>query len=164
MHICRAKSGGRHADRPRDPMEQTMTRRITRTLCVLAMALTVGACESNEDSGTTAKDEAVAAAQAEANAAADEAKAAAAKRAAIEPECRVDVAVTGMVCNAGCTPTVMSALEEVEGVASVNVDFETKHAAVDGAGTVCTETGSGALIDALKGVEFDGSVEKIENI
>lgn len=40
------------------------------------------------------------------------------------------VGIDGMMCPAGCAPTVQSKLESVEGVETVRVDYETKTAVV----------------------------------
>jgi copper chaperone CopZ len=51
---------------------------------------------------------------------------------------------------------VQAALEKVDGVASVEVDFEAKTATVH-----CTEdTDPKALVAALEGADFGGSVKK----
>jgi copper chaperone CopZ len=56
----------------------------------------------------------------------------------------------------GCPPQVQSALENVDGVESVDVDFATKTATI----TASSDVDAKALIAALEGTKFKGEVKK----
>ena len=75
--------------------------------------------------------------------------------------CTIDLAVKGMTCGAGCPPRVSKALSSVKGVTSVKVSYPDKTAKVIAGGSVCTTKGATALVKALKGAGFNGSVTKI---
>ena len=58
---------------------------------------------------------------------------------------------------------VLSALEGVDGVVSVALDYENKHATIGANGAVCTDDGAKALTDALEEKRYGGSIRAISH-
>lgn len=136
----------------------------TMFLVVVGMAA-LTACKQGGEEKPNARESAISAAQSgESTHEQGVAVASGEERSAVAAECRVELAVTGMTCAAGCSPVVMSALESVDGVAQVEVDFASKHAAVSAAGTLCSADGAGQLLDALRAKKYDGTVEQITSL
>jgi copper chaperone CopZ len=73
----------------------------------------------------------------------------------VEEANTVSLAITGLPCGVGCPPRVRSALESVDGVESVEVDYSRKTATVHCSSGGCD---TAALIAALERADYGASV------
>ena len=74
--------------------------------------------------------------------------------------CAVVLAVSGMTWASGCPPRVARALESVEGVEKVEVNYDTKEAQISGAKVLCNEPSVLKLTQALDKAGFSGDLKK----
>lgn len=72
--------------------------------------------------------------------------------------CTVEVAVPNMACETACPIKVRALLADVEGVQDVNVDFEHRHATVEGVWPACGHKGFRQMLANLATRGYQGQI------
>ena len=72
--------------------------------------------------------------------------------------CTVDVALPNMACETACPIKVRALLSEVEGVQSVDVNFEERRATVGGVWPACGHDGFSRMLSNLASRGYEGHI------